>query len=58
MFDKVQQPDTGSIESPDSSSCTQPVTVLKGYFGPWKGSVVTIEETNETMAKEAAEANK
>ena len=58
MSDGGQQPTTGSIESPDNSNRTQPVTVLKGYFGPWKGPAVTIEEMNESIAQEAAEANK
>ena len=50
------------IELPDGGyelkPATLPVTALKGFFGPWNGPAVSIEDMNEGLAHAAAEANK
>ena len=50
------------IELPDGGyelkPADLPVTKLKGFFGPWEGPAMSIEEMNEGMARAAAEANK
>ena len=49
------------IELPDGGyelkPAALPVTVLKGFFGPWDGPAVSIEDMNEGMARAAGEAN-
>jgi AbrB family looped-hinge helix DNA binding protein len=37
---------------------TAPVESLKGFFGPWTGPVVTVEEMNKGIAEAAAEAGR
>ena len=50
------------IELPDGGyefkPATLPVTVLKGFFGPWEDPAISIDEMNESMAQAAAEANR
>lgn len=50
------------IELPDGGyelkPAALPVTDLKGFFGPWEGPAISIEEMNEGMAQAAAEANR
>jgi AbrB family looped-hinge helix DNA binding protein len=49
------------VELPDGSyqlrPVTLPVTVLKGFFGPWQGPAISIEDMNEAMSQAAAKAN-
>jgi AbrB family looped-hinge helix DNA binding protein len=50
------------IELPDGrcefKPATTPVEDLKGFFGPWSGPPVSLEEMNEGIARVVAEANR
>jgi AbrB family looped-hinge helix DNA binding protein len=49
------------IELPDGRyefrAGTVPVQSLKGFFGPWAGPAITVEEINAGIAQRAAQAD-
>ncbi|MCL2787665.1 MAG: AbrB/MazE/SpoVT family DNA-binding domain-containing protein [Micrococcales bacterium] len=50
------------VRRPDGTYLIRPATLsvdaLDGFFGPWEGSALSIEEMNDRMAAAAAEANR